>query len=174
MKTTTLMACAMLMISTWAGCKKDDKKSSDDTTSTTSTTSTPSATDPNTLVFDGTILNNVKGECEYSNELYVSGEVTAGDGAVYTIGSEFAIPEPEGDFTAVRSPSDPITEKQCHITLRRKKGTHVMDLLPPNGGTVKVVKKGLKFKVSFGTLKFDVITGANGTRDISCTGFGCE
>ena len=175
MKKIAILTFMAVVSLNFMSCKKDDK-SSDSTTSTTtnSTTSTTSATDPNTMIYEGEVINKIKGTCDYSNELYVSGEVTATDGTKYFIDAEFAVPEPEGNYTTVRSPTDPISATQCHITLNRIKGTYEMDMLPPNGATVKVVKNGMKYKVSFGTIKFEVIKGANGTRSVSCTGFGCE
>lgn len=182
-KINLILACIAGLSLTFTGCKKDDDKSSSttsttattSTTSTTATTSTTgSATDPNTIVFDGKVINGVVGNCEYSSMLTITGEVNAADGNHYFVSVDFSNDYPEsGEYTTVEQPTDAIDGTQCHLSVNRTKGSYILGMLAPSGAKVKVVKTGLKYKISFDSIKFNVKKGGNGTRTISCTPFGC-
>jgi hypothetical protein len=172
MKNRILIMGAVLVPFMFASYKKDDKSGSSTTTTTTTSTTAPAA-GPNTLIFEGVQVPNITGNCEYSGALTVTGDVTLSDGTNYFVSADFSVEQPSGTFTTVRLPSDPISATQCHLQVTRTKGSYVLSMLAPTGATVKVVKNGMKYTISFGTIKFDVVQGANGTRSISCTSYGC-
>jgi hypothetical protein len=174
MKINLLIAGALMMGVTFTGCKKDDKDSSSTTTSTTSSTSTTSATTPNTLVYDGTTIQNVVGNCEYGSNFAVTGDVTTSDGAHYFLSVDFAVDAPPtGTYKTVELTNDPITSTQCHVQLQRTKGSFALSMLAPTGSSINVVKNGTKYSISFGTIKFNVKSGGNGTKSVSCSSVGC-
>jgi hypothetical protein len=179
----TFLVFAVIALSipvAFVACKKDDDKSSDTTTTTTSSTSTTSTNPgPKTLVYEGTAISGVSGNCEFGSVFSMTGTVGSSDGASYTIMVDFNVAEPTtGTYKTVELPGDPITDSQCHLQLQRVaplgNGTSTISMVAPKDAEVKVVKNGVNYTVSFGTIKFIVKQGSNGTRNVALTSMTCE
>jgi hypothetical protein len=168
-----------LIALSYSSCKKDDSgSSSTNSTSTTGTTSTTaSANDPHTLVYDGVIVPNIVGSCDFSaTELTIVGTgVDAKNNVGYQISVDFENPSPaSGTYKTTALPTDPLTSTQCHMVLQRTTTAQTLNLIAPANADVVLVKNGSNYTVSFGTIAFKAILGGNGTRKVSCNGFGCE